>query len=111
MKIRNKKTGEIVNWEHGLRYRLGKEYHSIAAFEADWEDVPAYFTDDQVACIKALIKANHSSLFDRTQICIRQNVSSFKIFIGDGSVEFAGDMPKGLSERKVYDLFDLGIEA
>ena len=38
MKLRNKKTGEIVEWEHGLQYKLGKKYNSIKEFAEEWED-------------------------------------------------------------------------
>ena len=38
MKLRNKKTGEIVEWEHGPQYKLGKEYKSIKEFAEEWED-------------------------------------------------------------------------
>ena len=38
MKLRNKKTGEIVEWEHGLQYKLGKTYGSIKEFAEEWED-------------------------------------------------------------------------
>ena len=38
MKLKNKKTGEIVEWEHGLQYKLGKEYNSIKEFAEEWED-------------------------------------------------------------------------
>lgn len=40
MKLKNKKTGEIVEWEHGLQYKLGKEYNSIKEFADEWEDAP-----------------------------------------------------------------------
>ena len=40
MRLRNKHTGEIIKWEHGPRYRLGKEYSSIKEFAEDWEDAP-----------------------------------------------------------------------
>ena len=40
MKLRNKKTGEIIEWEHGPQYKLGKEYSSIKEFAEDWEDAP-----------------------------------------------------------------------
>ena len=38
MKLRNRLTGEIVYWEHGPQYRLGKEYESIKEFAEEWED-------------------------------------------------------------------------
>lgn len=38
MKLRNKKTGEIIEWEHGLQYKLGKTYGSIKEFAEEWED-------------------------------------------------------------------------
>ena len=38
--IRNKKTGEIVRWQHGPSYRLGKTYNSLKEFFEDWEDAP-----------------------------------------------------------------------
>lgn len=40
MKIKNKRTGKIVEWENNLSYKLGREYHSIEEFVKDWEDVP-----------------------------------------------------------------------
>ena len=38
MRLKNKHTGEVIEWEHGLQYRLGKEYNSIKEFAEDWED-------------------------------------------------------------------------
>lgn len=40
MLLKNKKTGEIVEWEHGPAYKLGKEYESLKEFFDDWEDAP-----------------------------------------------------------------------
>ena len=38
MKLRNKNTGAVVEWENPLQYKLGREYHSIKEFVEDWED-------------------------------------------------------------------------
>lgn len=38
MKLRNKKTGKIVEWENPLHYKLGRKYHSIKEFVEEWED-------------------------------------------------------------------------
>lgn len=43
MRLRNKKTGEIIEWENPLQYKLGKEYHSIKEFVEDWEDCKPEF--------------------------------------------------------------------
>ena len=54
MKLRNKKTGEIVEWEHGLSYKLGKEYPSLAEFNEEWED----YEEDELLYV---ISAEHKS--------------------------------------------------
>ena len=38
MKLRNKRTGEIVEWEQPISYKVGKKYYSLAELSADWED-------------------------------------------------------------------------
>ena len=38
MKLKNKKTGEIIEWEHPLQYKLDREYDSIKEFAENWED-------------------------------------------------------------------------
>lgn len=40
MKLKNKKTGEIIEWEQPISYKLGKEYGSLAELNDEWEDVP-----------------------------------------------------------------------
>ena len=40
MKLRNKKTGEIIEWEKPMSYKLGREYNTVAEFIEDWEDAP-----------------------------------------------------------------------
>lgn len=38
MKLRNKKTGKIIEWEQPITYKLGKSYYSIEELAEDWED-------------------------------------------------------------------------
>lgn len=38
MKLRNKKTGKIIEWENNITYKVGKTYYSLAELEQDWED-------------------------------------------------------------------------
>ena len=38
MKLRNKRTGEIIEWEQPISYKVGKKYYSLAELSADWED-------------------------------------------------------------------------
>lgn len=46
MRLRNKKTGEIIELEKPMSYKLGKEYDTVAEFIEDWEDVPEESKDE-----------------------------------------------------------------
>lgn len=38
MKLRNKKTGEIIEWEKNITYKVGKTYTSLKELQEEWED-------------------------------------------------------------------------
>lgn len=38
MKLRNKRTGEIIEWEQPISSEVGKKYYSLTELSADWED-------------------------------------------------------------------------
>lgn len=40
MKLRNKKTGEIIEWENDLSYKLDKPYKTLKEFLENYEDAP-----------------------------------------------------------------------
>ena len=40
MRIKNKHTGKVVEWERPLQYKLGHMYNSLEEFNKDWEDAP-----------------------------------------------------------------------
>lgn len=39
MFLRNKHTGEIIEWEKNITYKVGKTYRSLKELQKDWEDV------------------------------------------------------------------------
>lgn len=40
----NKHTGEAIEWERNITYKVGKTYKSLAEFNADWEDAEVVST-------------------------------------------------------------------
>lgn len=62
MRLQNKKTGEVVEWEQPISYKLGKEYDSLADLNAEWEDAPeeprSYWAIDWTGGV------NHITLLD-----------------------------------------------
>lgn len=38
MRLRNKKTGRVIEWEQPISYKVGKKYYSLAELTAEWED-------------------------------------------------------------------------
>lgn len=40
MRLRNKKTGRVIEWEQPISYKVGKKYYSLAELTAEWEDPP-----------------------------------------------------------------------
>lgn len=117
MKIRNKHTKEVVTWEHGLQYGLGKEYHSIKEFAEDWEDVEVSLPGGIRTVVGAWLAAQPFKVD-----CIECN--SEKTY--GGYINYLTAVPKHgwesvdldicttaplfLSEKKEYTPEELGIE-
>ncbi len=57
MLLKNKKTGEIIEWEHGPSYRLGKEYPSLKEFFDEWEDAPEVHRNILPKPIRRMVQA------------------------------------------------------
>lgn len=38
MFLRNKHTGEVIEWEKNITYKVGKTYTSLKELQEDWED-------------------------------------------------------------------------
>lgn len=120
-KLRNKKTGEIVDLSiFGITLNIRKEeqptYHSIEGVCEDWEDVEEPLIKDEKICkaIRAWAEANgyDTVLYDKDKDCIYSPYGSDKT---DTSVSISFDLDgtfKELEHRHLYTITELcGEEA
>lgn len=100
MKIRNKHTGEVVEWEHGLQYKLGREYHSIKEFAEDWEDVGVQMPEHIKKLVCAWLKAQPYAV---------KHVECYSFKIKGGYVNFFTAYLTNLDEALGWTCVDLDL--
>ena len=74
MYLRNKHTGQIIEWEKNITYKVGKIYTSLDALREDWEDYePDAATIDEWRADLYTIKARRARIQDQLEELREEN--------------------------------------
>lgn len=113
MRLRNKKTGEIKEWQKVGAINYGEmnevydaaEYNSLAELNEEWEDVKGPLIKDEKIrkAVRAWAKANDFSV----DVTIYTLTAGTRFSVGNYSIEFLGYFMYGLEAGTTCTITEL----